>query len=398
MFPKAVQAYTLDGSRLEPLYLTASDHPWLRALLDLHDRNVGRRRRDLQAEVARGVGEPAPAGKLRMAAHLIERMTTDRVASPVAPRRIRAALFRHAAAHDRDGALVRAATELELPPGDVESFLFADLPGERIVQPLGEALGPAALAVRVNAQLVASLLQRANHVRITAHGNVRALVRHAKLVGLLCVFELEGDRLTLQLSGPYSLFRRTLVYGRALASLVPRLAWCRDFRLVADCVVSDAGGASTPAELVVAKGDPLEAGRELERFDSGVEARFARDFGRVARHWRLVREPSALPTRHGLFFPDFEIVHRRDERHRWLLEIVGFWTEAYLRGKRDALSTAGLENVIVCVDETKACGLDGLPAGLVVVPYRRRVRAKQILEIIESQGREAAGRSECAQT
>ncbi len=389
MFPKALHAYTLEGSRLEPLYLTASDYPWLRALLDLHERSVGLRRREFQREVGRGVGEPAPEAKLRLAAHLLERLTTDRVVSPVAPRRIRAALFRRAARDDRDAALAETSRELGIAPAEVEALLFADLPGERVVLPLSETMGPAVLAARVNSEHVASFLQRASQVRIAAHGNVRALVRHAKIVGLLCVFELQGDQLTMQLSGPYSLFRRTLVYGRALASLLPRLAWCRDFQLAAECVVENAenaDGSIRNAELVVTKGDPIEAGRELDRFDSSVEARFARDFARLAKHWELTREPAALPTQRGLFFPDFEIVHRRDERRRWYLEIVGFWTEAYLRDKREALGGAGLENVIVCVDETKACGLEGLPDGLVVIPYRRRVKARQVLDVIEGQG------------
>lgn len=382
MFPRALQACTVEGRALVPRYLTAEDHPWLRALLDVHADCVAKRRRDFHAEVARGLGVPAPPAKLRMAAYLLERRTTDRVAAPVPPRRIREAVFRHAAAQDRSLALTNASLELGVDAGDLEALLFADLPGERVVQPLAEQLGPAVLASQVNTALVASLLQRASQVRVTAHGNVRALVRHAKLVGLLCVCDLTGEELTMHLSGPCSLFRRTRMYGRALASLLPRLAWCCDFRLVASCPAEDPRGAAL--ELVVTQGDPIEAGQELRRFDSTLEERFARDFGRLTSSWELVREPQALPTEHGLFFPDFALVHRRDPRRRWFVEIVGFWTEAYLRGKREALGAAGLGNVIVCVDETRACSLDGLPPGLLVVPYRRRVPARRVLELVEA--------------
>lgn len=390
MFPRELRAYSLDGHRLEPRYLTADDYPWLRELLDAHSRCVGRRRRDFQDQVARGLDVPAPTAKLRMAAHFLDRKTTDRVCSPLPPARIRTALFRNASTRQRVEALCLTARELALAPEVIEAFLFADLPGERLIKPLMEPLSPALLAVQVNTALAASFLQRSSHVRLTAHGNLRALVRHAKLVGLLCVIELQGDTLTMEISGPYSLFRQTLVYGRALASLLPRLAWCRDFRLVAECAIDTDATATLTArqpghlEFVVTKGDPLESGRELPPFDSAVEERFARDMGRLSTDWVLVREPCALPTRHGLFFPDFELVHRRDERRRWLVEIVGFWTEAYLRGKREALSAVGIDRVIVCVDETKSCGLEGLPKNLAVVPFRRRVKVRAVLDIIEA--------------
>lgn len=105
--------------------------------------------------------------------------------------------------------------------------LLSDQPAERVLAPLKEPLEPEQLALRCNAELIASLLGRALRVRIEAHGNVRAVVRHAKLLGLLCRVERRGsDGIQLDLSGPYALFRHTRMYARALASLVPRLA-CR---------------------------------------------------------------------------------------------------------------------------------------------------------------------------
>ena len=46
----------------------------------------------------------------------------------------------------------------------------------------------------------------------------------------------------------------------------------------------------------------------------------------------MIREPRPIETEGTLVFPDFELVNRRNPRHRWLLEIIGFLdTDAELR-------------------------------------------------------------------
>src|SRR5262249_40692797 len=154
----------------------------------------------------------------------------------------------------------------------------------------------ASLALECNASLVSALLHKAIRMRIVARGHVRAVVRHAKLMGLLCrVTPVSAgpskDELALDISGPYALFRHTRKYGRALSSLVPRLAWCHQYRLEADCVLED----SSIGRLILHTGDPIAPARELRSFDSKVEEQFARSFSRLAPSWDVVREPLPIP-------------------------------------------------------------------------------------------------------
>ncbi len=187
----------------------------------------------------------------------------------------------------------------------------------------------------------------------------------------------------LDLSGPFALFRHTLIYGRRLSSLLPRLAWCDRFELEAQ-VALGAGPAAGLVRYRLRSGDPLPPGRELGRFDSEVEARFARDFARLGSDWDLVREPEAVPLEGGrLSFPDFALVHRRTPERRWWLEIVGFWTERYLRDKLAHLRAAGLGNLIVCIDERRGCGIEAMPDGAEVLGYRTRIDARQVLSRVE---------------
>jgi predicted nuclease of restriction endonuclease-like RecB superfamily len=158
-----------------------------------------------------------------------------------------------------------------MPEPSVMEALFADLPDERVLMPLAMPLGPDQLALACNAEIIASLLYNALRVRVVARGQVRAVVRHVKLMGLLC-HATPGehkDEVALEISGPYTLFRHTRIYGRSLSSLVPRLAWCHTYRLEAAWAF---GGGTNVGRLVLRSGDPIAA-RDLARFDSKVEER-----------------------------------------------------------------------------------------------------------------------------
>jgi hypothetical protein len=173
------------------------------------------------------------------------------------------------------------------------------------------------------------------------------------------------------------LFQRTLIYGRALAELVPLLAWCDHFALEAECVIGDRVWS-----FAICSGDPLLPAAAPRRFDSAVEARFAADFGKLAPDWDLVREPEPLLADGALVFVDFGLLHRPSGQ-RFYLEIAGFWTPGYLERKLAQHRAAGLgEKLVLCVDETRRCAEEDLPPGSPVLRYRRRVDAAAVLEVL----------------
>jgi predicted nuclease of restriction endonuclease-like RecB superfamily len=208
------------------------------------------------------------------------------------------------------------------------------------------------------------------------------VVRVARLRGLLCVVSPAGGDppgARLDVSGPLALFRRTTLYGHALASLLPALTWCDRFRMRA--AVAEGSGARW---LEIGSGDPLWLPAEVRRFDSAVEARFAADFAAAAPDWDVVREPQPVVAGGTLVVPDFALVHRRDPERRWLLEVVGFWTPDYLAKKLARLREAGLSRLILCIDEARACGAAELPPAAAIVRYRRRIDAGEVLRLVEA--------------
>jgi predicted nuclease of restriction endonuclease-like RecB superfamily len=365
-------------------YLGRRDEPWLQALLDEHARYVGRKRVELRERLREPLPVRAPKSKLRAALKVLERAIPDLERSALVPRELRFRAFRAAAqGADREAALARIARELRVTVDEVEGALFADLAGERRLGVVPPDLSPASLALLVNQGLVLGVLKRSTTVRITAWGHARELVRHARALGLICSVACEAgdrERVVLEISGPFSLFRRTGVYGRALASLLPRAAQCHDFRLVARCAL---GRESATATFVVQANDPIFPTRELAPHDSRLEAAFARDFGRAALDWELVREPRPVEAGGALHFPDFELVHRHDPTRRCLLEIIGFWTPEYLAEKLRRLRAAGLERVILCVDARRRCSDDDLPEAAKIVRYKRRIDPREVLAMLQ---------------
>jgi predicted nuclease of restriction endonuclease-like RecB superfamily len=81
-------------------------------------------------------------------------------------------------------------------------------------------------------------------------------------------------------------------------------------------------------------------------------------------------------------FPDFALQHRYDVSRRWLVEIVGFWTPDYVRRKLALYREARIANLILCIDAARACEEGSLPAGAVIVRFRRRIDAGAVRRIV----------------
>jgi predicted nuclease of restriction endonuclease-like RecB superfamily len=362
-----------------PYFLTAQDHPWLGILMEEIDRFRGRPRRELIERLRAPLPCAAPFVKSRAAAAVLLQMWKAVENSAIAPTLARDSVFQAAAAQPlavREDVLAGIASRLAVSVPDLEGALFADLPGERIVRPPERIPSVQDAALKVNLAISRSLLARATIVVIRAEGSIRPVVRQAQLRGLLCTVRASPAP-EIEISGPFALFRRTLVYGRALGELLPFLTRTARFELRARCFVGGEEGT-----LTLRSGDPIEPLGESKTFDSKLEARFAQDFKRAAPAWDLIREPEAIRAGHSVIFPDFAVRHRLDPTREHLIEIVGFWTADYITHKLDRLRAARISNLILVIDEDRRCSEDTLPEGARVIWYRRRIDAAKVLEVL----------------
>ncbi|HYP77962.1 MAG TPA: DUF790 family protein [Polyangiaceae bacterium] len=406
MLPQAllVASVHLEGERIVPHYLTGRDEAWLRLLLDEYRRFVGRKCSELREHLRQPLAIRAPKAKLRVATLVLEGLCRARPVAVVPPKEARASLFRAAAKSRsaRDAVMREVAASFAVSVSEIEHSLFADLQSEwRVSEPPLE-ISPSRLIDDANLAIVGSLVRRAIHVRILVWGNARALLRQARFVGLICtlaraesVVDPGGSRsavrslaaelndsngLALDISGPLALFRHTAVYGRALASLLPRLAYCDDFQLTATCSLAPRG---QPSSFVLSSKEAIATRRELGNDQRRVEARLLRDWASLAPDWELVREPDPLWFGDRLIFPEFELVHRREPSRRWLLEIVGFWTHDFLHERLRALRAAGIERLLLCIDQNRPCTEGEPPLDARIIRYKTRIDPRAVLGIID---------------
>jgi uncharacterized protein len=373
-------------------FLGPQDEPWLRVLLAEMVRFEGRRARELGERLAEPLPCETPYFKRRAATRVLWRMWRRERRYAVPPVRARAELFGLAAAadevgFDRSGLLEGAAAKLGVSAEELSESLLADVPNERVVRSPSPVPSPLEASLQTNLAVAQAVLMRAATLDLWVEGGVRPIVRLAKLRGLLCTVVDDTANAPapwaartprLQISGPFALFRHTLIYGRALAEMLPHLAWCARFELRATCSLR-----GRIVEVPFASGDPIFPARPPASFDSRLEERFARDFARLAPAWDLVREPEAIRAGNTLIFPDFLLCHRQHPDRRVLLEIVGFWTPEYLAAKLARLREARVAHMILCIDVDRGCAEEDLPEGIVVVRYRRRVDAAAVLSLAE---------------
>src|SRR3989442_10109082 len=128
-------SYSVAGMLVVPHYLGEHDHPWLRVLLEEHERFIGRPQRELEARLRDPLPCESPPRKLRLAIQVLGRLRPRERKSAVPPRRARAHVFGEAA---RTSALPQAilskvAASLGVSREDLQESLFGDLPGERLV-------------------------------------------------------------------------------------------------------------------------------------------------------------------------------------------------------------------------------------------------------------------------
>lgn len=384
MLPEKLIPATIAHGQITPSYLDPTDLPWIGVLLDELRRFEGRPERALDERLALPLPCSAPPFKLRATVPCLRKLWQPQVDAALAPATAREIVFLAAASsngRDRAHVLAQVAEAQSISLEALEHALIADLPGERRVRPPARAPDPREIVRRVNEQMVRSLLARASRVSIRAEGSIRAVVRQAKLAGLLCTLRDEASHPVLEISGPFSLFRHTVLYGRALGSLLGRLSYCASFELTAHCRLRDQA-----ATFTLRSDDPLfqlEPGASPRAYDSKVEERFARDLTRHLPDWDLLREPEAIRAGGTLIFPDFALVHRLDPQRRLLIEIVGFWTSEYLAKKLAALHQVGRRDLILCIDAALKCDDAELPAHASILRYKRRIRVAELVGLIE---------------
>ena len=391
MFSTPLLRHDFRGGKFEPFYIDERYAPLARSLAIHYEAFAGKPYGELNQALAET--SDAACGERKVVLGLrevIEESMDLEVRAPVDPRKIRSAVFDLAARKndvDRVDVFRRAAEELSAPASELAGCLYADLKPERFVT-FRRPIAPVhEIIARYNFRLLQGFFCHAEKVRVEADSHLRAIYRFAKLHGLIVEAQSSpehGGRLSLEITGPLSLFQRTRKYALSLAQFLPACTTAQTFKVEARIVLNEKQGTLcvTHADRVLSSHRPPRA------FDSKLEERFQRDFIGLGSRWDISREENLIPLGSTVFIPDFTFRMRGRPELRVDLEIVGYWTRDYLARKQLIISRLPPSRIIFCVDERLRCGGDAVPFPF--LSFHGRVPAQKVLSILEDFARREA--------
>lgn len=273
------------------------------------------------------------------------------------------------------------ASERGMSVDEVEEALYADLDSELVLKEFNPLSGEE-LIRDYNVSLTQTLLFNSTQIAFTASGNWQKIFFIVKRLGLIYeVFRREDFR--VKIDGPASIFKLTRRYGTALAKLLPTIIANREWRVEAKILwkynnkIYDFKIWSGRHGGVFGKTTGLDVG-----FDSVVEQNFSARFRALDSGWRLRREPEPVPAGRYVIIPDF--IFEKGEV-KVFMEVVGFWTEEYLRRKIKKLRKMDV-SMLIAVNENLACEkLERLEkSGKVnIVYYKNKVPLAPIMHHLE---------------
>lgn len=395
MLPSELLAVKVQGNRILPRFakLSRENIELASEIIDIFRSSVGKKREeiaDIIEEFEQGVNYRFIRG-LRV---LLERRSTFEVRSRLNPADVREAVFEEASkvgglvtsAEERGRILERVASKFSASVEEVEEALWADQEGEHVLTSFKE-VEPEELLRIYNLSLAQTLLFNATSMSVYVEGPFRNLLREVKYRGLMYFAEKAGRGVILTIDGPASLLKLTEKYGTSMAKLLPSIISLDKWGLRANVVRRDADGKPRVYEFLLSYRDKhlfsVREEGETEKFDSSVEEEFYISFQSLGTDWKITREPEALIAGSSVFLPDFSL-EKGDVKV--YLEIVGFWTENYLKRKLEKLKELK-ERIILLVNEELACSsFEKHPN---VIYYRRRVPLKELLKMLEKQDAEA---------
>lgn len=301
---------------------------------------------------------------------------TESLVDPVAARRI---VFEEASKtlvttkERRAEVLRKAAAALNMSAGELEKSLFADHESEQVLKEFG-TIAPEELLKWYNLSLAQTLLFKAVNMEVFVSGNYQNVFRKIKQLGLMYMAEKgDSDKMRITIEGPASLFKMTEKYGTAIAKLLPEIIG-EDWKIKATILRRGFDGSPRTYTFEMDSGFNnilLRHGYE-NAFDSAVEEKFYSSFSSLSTGWAIAREPEPLIAGSHVFIPDFGF---QKGSMKFYMEVVGFWTEDYLKKKLQKLQQIKEENIIIAVDESLGCS--GF-ADLNVIYFKREIPLKEI--------------------
>jgi predicted nuclease of restriction endonuclease-like RecB superfamily len=282
--------------------------------------------------------------------------------------------------NERKNIIQKIASKNNLSVNDVEIAMWSDLEKNKYLKSF-DSLTSLQLVAWYNISALQTLLLNSVKMEFSIYGgfNWKKILRKTKQLGLMYSLYSESkyesqsnahikkneilpenneqNKVICTVNGPLSIVRLTDRYGMAIARLIPSIIFSEIWSIKATILRKSISGSKKTYDFELSSTDkdiPLfdastfhlqsdqKSASELssnndsmDYFDSSVEKKFMDKFLKFSTGWSLFREPDPLILSNGkAFIPDFVF-----EKYgvKVYLEIIGFWTEDYLKRKLEKI-------------------------------------------------------------
>jgi predicted nuclease of restriction endonuclease-like RecB superfamily len=364
MLPSELLITRTRKDRIYPdfLQLNAEQLDLAQELIDVYRTFVNRKKSEL-ADIVEDLEQGLQFKRVRGLRTLLERRCTFASQCTIEPTQARRAVFETASVRkvttekERAAVIQAVAESLNVAIDELEQSLWADLDSEIILEQFNP-LTPEELLKRYNLSLAQTLLFKSTGLTLTVMGKAPKLFRAIKYFGLMYLPE-DGNKIRIE--GASSLLKLSERYGTALAKLLPAIVRSESWTLDAEIVIRRDNTPRIYHFIMDSRDKALLMSAEPETepapttFDSSVEQKFYTEFVSLptAKNWDLIREPDVIVTKRGVFIPDFKFKHTELELETYF-EIVGFWTETYLKKKLAKIGSLPF-TMLVAINKNLAC-------------------------------------------
>ncbi len=399
MIPRDLAYWTVEGRWVTPDSLKPALHPkypdLADKLLDLFRNGKGKMRHHLEQRVeALMRGDPScPIRRYQALFNLLEaRSTFDTDTERVAYRLRNQVLDLAAPYHPlvRSPKLPGGTSEVEVKKliaarlgrswEKIEAGLFADMQDFHTLLSFESYADARELLNRYNVAQCQALFHFCTSLRVEVTEDLKLILRYSKLAKLMhdidqnprggFIFTFEGERAVVE---------QTTRYGGAMGQFILSLLRCKGWSLKATIKLPKKDNLvyyqlSHESRL-------LPCWPDETKYDSSIEEGFAKKWGTERREgWLLGREDEVLWQHQRTFTPDFSFTHT--DGRRVLMEIAGFWTEDYIRRKKETILAFGPKNILLVVPEKLAGAYADL--GCRVVIYKTAILPDAVLAALQN--------------
>jgi len=283
---------------------------------------------------------------------------------------------------DREMVFEKSSAKLGISKKELKENLWID--EDSIIREFA-SITPDELISLYNLSLLQTLLFKADLLEISLSDldvlMLRNLLRELRFYGLMYDIWKSDNRINLTIDGPISVLKLTKKYGVSMAKFIPSVVnsrgWSLKSKILDNKRIFEFQLGEEEFDKYHKKG--MEEERIKPVFDSAIEENFYRRFNSLNTGWVLKREPEPLIKGSVVMFPDFCF---EGYNQKIFMEIVGFWTQEYIKKKTKKLEL--FPDLIVCVNERFLCSSKfRLPSLKSIIFYKRAIPLNKILNILK---------------